>query len=74
MELTQQVTKYLPISMHAHCWVTAVNESELTIVTDSAAWATKLRYMSRDLISKLKKEPSLPAIRYVKVKVSPSTN
>ena len=71
MELTQQVTKYLPIAMHDHCWVTAINDSELTIVTDSPAWASKLRYLSRDLIGKLKQEASLPAIRFIKVKVSP---
>ncbi len=73
MELTQQVTKYLPLAMHDHCWVTAINDAELTIVTDSPAWASKLRYLSRDLIRKLKQESTLPNIRYVKVKVSPST-
>lgn len=73
MELTQHVTKYLPMAMHDHCWVTTINGSELTIVTDSAAWASKLRYLSRDLISKLKHETLLPNISYIKVKVSPDT-
>ncbi|MBL1432347.1 MAG: hypothetical protein COC09_08275 [Gammaproteobacteria bacterium] len=72
MELTQHVTKYLPLAMHDHCWVTAINESELTIVTDSPAWASKLRYLSRDLIRKLKQETSLPNISFIKVKVSPN--
>ncbi|MBL1292414.1 MAG: DUF721 domain-containing protein [Thiotrichales bacterium] len=71
MELTQHVTKYLPLAMHDHCWVTAINESEMTIVTDSPAWASKLRYLSRELIRKLKQETSLPTISYIKVKVSP---
>ncbi len=73
MELTQQVSKYLPMAMHDHCWVTAINDSELTIVTDSPAWASKLRYLSRDLIRKLKQEAALPNISYIKVKVSPNT-
>lgn len=73
IELTQRVTKYLPIAMHDHCWVTAINNSEMTIVTDSPAWASKLRYLSRDLISKLKHEPSLPPIRFINIKVSPAS-
>ncbi|PCH61180.1 MAG: hypothetical protein COC05_01790 [Gammaproteobacteria bacterium] len=72
IELTQLVTKYLPMAMHSHCWVTTINDSELTIVTDSPAWASKLRYLSRDLINKLKQEPSLPTISFIKVKVSPN--
>ena len=73
IELTQRVAKYLPIAMHEHCWVTGINDTELTIVTDSSAWAAKLRYLSRDLISKLRQEPSLPIIRFIKIKVSPAT-
>lgn len=72
IELTQCVTKYLPLAMHDHCWVTTIDDAEMTIVTDSPAWATKLRYLSRDLICKLKQEPSLPKIRFIKVKVSPT--
>lgn len=71
MELTQQVTKYLPMAMHDHCWVTALDEGQLTVVTDSPVWASKLRYLSRDLISKLRQEKSLPAVSFINIKVAP---
>lgn len=43
----------LPESLEQHCISVQLNHSRLIIHTDSSAWASRLRYFSRDLRAKL---------------------
>ena len=52
--LLQQIKGMLPAPMHEHCVGLALKPNHLILYADSSAWASRLRYFSRDLSGKLK--------------------
>src|SRR3990172_7179751 len=59
---TEALHSSLPASLHAHCQVANIEGHTLSIVTDSSAWAAKLRYLIPALLEKLNRAPSLPSL------------
>lgn len=50
----RQVQGLLPPPLNDHCTGLVVRNDQLILFTDSSAWASRLRYYSRELIIKLK--------------------
>jgi hypothetical protein len=66
-ELLTQIRQCLPPELAAHCLNAQLRGARLTLHTDSAVWATRLRYLATQLISVLKHEH--PGLREIKVKL-----
>ena len=47
--LLEAVAGLLPADVAAHCVAATLTGSELRLLVDSPAWATRLRYLARDL-------------------------
>lgn len=45
----QAVREELPDGLGAHVWGAAVRDGTLTVLVDSAAWATRIRYRAPEL-------------------------
>ncbi len=48
--LLQQVRRLLPSPLDRHCLAAVLRDDRLLLFADSSAWASRLRYFSRDLI------------------------
>lgn len=55
----------------AHAQVANRSNGQLVIHADSAAWATRLRYLAPQLLRCLRKTPSLADLQGINIKVSP---
>lgn len=58
----------LPESAHAHCLDVALGAGELSIVMDSSAWATRVRFLAEDIQQALQGQ----GVRTVRVRVRPA--
>lgn len=67
--LQDRVAACLTPPLREHCWVADVKGDTLILMTDSAAWATRLNYMVNDLLYVLKTEHQLGELRSIKCKV-----
>jgi hypothetical protein len=54
--LLTRVRKHLPPPLDGHCLAALVKKRQLILFVDSPAWASRLRYYSRDLKSQLLRE------------------
>ncbi len=63
--------KHLPSGEQKHCKIGAFEQRILTLVVDSANWATKLRYQIPDLVKQLKKTQEFQSIKEIKCLVRP---
>jgi hypothetical protein len=54
--LLQQVRRLLPSPLDQHCLAAVLRDQRLILFTDSSAWASRLRYFSRDLVFELQQE------------------
>ncbi len=59
----------VPNPLNEHCHVANLRRTTLIIHTDSALWASQLRYLSPSLMEKWHQETNLPDIRKVEIKV-----
>ncbi len=51
--LLERVRAVLPAELRAHCVTAALEDRELHLLADTAAWATRLRYFGRELARSL---------------------
>lgn len=68
--LDQRVGALLPASIKGHCRVANMRDTALVLLVDSAAWATRLRYLAPDLCRQLQ-AGELPHLTRVEVRISP---
>lgn len=67
---TSQLRRHLDAELAPHCYIGNLEKSSLTIMVDSAAWATKLRFVAPTLIAPLRQEsPVFSEIKQIMVKV-----
>jgi len=66
--LTQHLHHCLPIECHSHCQVIELVGKKLEILTDSPAWATRIRFYHREIIHTLNKIASIH-LQTIKVRV-----
>lgn len=53
--LLEEIQQLLPAPLNEHCVGLTVKTDHLILYTDSSAWASRLRYLTRDLMAKLSK-------------------
>jgi len=54
--LLEQIQQLLPAPLNEHCIGLAAKPDRLVLYADSSAWASRLRYATRDLLAKLGKK------------------
>lgn len=52
--LLQQIRDLLPPPLDRHCLAAVQDNNRLVLYVDSSAWASRLRFFSRDLVANLK--------------------
>jgi hypothetical protein len=73
-QLEQTLYTQLPTPLNQHCHIANLRGKVLIIHTDSALWATQLRYLIPELINQWQQDISpLSAIDNIEVKVYPSS-
>ena len=65
--LLQRVRRLLPADLAPHCLAAREHDGRLILHTDSAAWATRLRFMAPQLQRRL--EGELPDVRGITVRL-----
>lgn len=53
--LLDRIQQLLPPPLQPHCRAAVLKQGQLLLYTDASAWASRLRYLSRELITQLKK-------------------
>ena len=67
--LLERVRAVLPTELRAHCVTATLEDRELHLLADTAAWATRLRYFGRELVRGL--DSAGLRVTAVKVRVLP---
>lgn len=60
------LTPYLEKSVAQHCQVANYEENTLTLIANSASWATKIRFQTPELIKKLKSEKPFSELKKIR--------
>ncbi len=68
------VSQKIKPELAKHCQVANIRAETLTLSTDHANWATKLRYSTPELLRVLQSTPDIPFISTIRVITSPKTN
>jgi hypothetical protein len=75
-ETIKQLNKIFKTSLSAplsqHCYVANLRDKTLVVHTDTSLWATRLRYMTPELLEKWQQDISIPTIDQIEVRVCPS--
>jgi len=69
--INDSVQRLLPDELKNHCVVSEYNQSSLILIADNAAWCTRLRYISSELLTNLRKDGH-HALANIQIKVKPS--
>lgn len=64
-QLNSLLQKYLPIDMAQHAMVANKRQNVLIIALDSAAWATKFRFIIPELLKKFSQSAELKGIQTI---------
>jgi hypothetical protein len=72
-QFTRLLQAELDSSLAPHCHVARLTPSQLTIVVDSPAWATRLRFQTTTLLRQLaKKHHIFQSIKNIDIKIYPA--
>ncbi len=71
-ELDNYLHEFLDPEVAEHCRVANLDKGQLTIETDSAAWATHLRFQRMELLNRFRTEGKLHGLRSIKHYVRPN--
>lgn len=71
LAMNQILQQCLPENLRPHCQVGQISATDLTILVDSAAWLTHLRFFKPQLIQQLKKQPQCAYIKDVQYRIQP---
>jgi len=67
--LNRFVQIQLPTEFSSHCRVMNLDEKTLVLGADNAALATRIQFLSSDLVKALKKKTHFPVITHVRCRV-----
>jgi hypothetical protein len=70
-QLNQYLANILDSQLSKHCQIANFENEVLTLVTDSADWATQIRYKIPDLIEQLKDTPAFQDLKTIRCIISP---
>lgn len=65
MQLNQGLNIFFPDDLRNHCQIINLQQSQLTVAADNAAWATQLRYQVNTVLDGIK--TVMPDIRSLKI-------
>lgn len=69
-DITKKIQSYLPTDFAEHCEFGSIRGSSIILFADSAAWATRLRFHSSDLLRYINNEYKY-SLSSIKFKVMP---
>lgn len=69
-ELEQRLLSRLPTPLRDHCRVGCIRNNTLIILVDSAAWATRLRFLAPQLVNQLSRDGSV-TLSKLEVRIRP---
>jgi len=68
--LTAAFRNLLPSDLAMHCYIGTIGPESVTIMVDSAAWASKFRFVSHHMIPALNElDPVFKGVKQIQVKV-----
>lgn len=67
--IEQQLQKLLPKEISAHCQVMNLTNNTLVLGVDSAAWATTLRFIEKELLNQLRLLDVLKNLKGIKYRI-----
>ena len=70
--LSAVVLPLLPKPLARHCQIVNWRNGVLIMGTDSAVWATRLRYLKPKIIHRLQRHPALQSIKDIMIRVQPT--
>lgn len=70
-ELQQRLYDFMDHNLTEHCWIGSYQRGQLKLITDSAAWATRIRYSEQQLMQQLKTSDEFTNLAKISCKVSP---
>lgn len=68
--LTEQFRGLLEPDLAPHCYIGNIEKNQLTVMVDSAAWASKFRFLSQSILPALNElNPSFANVNSIQVKI-----
>lgn len=67
----QIIAAFLPENLQSHCQTAQVTATAITIIVDSAAWLTHLRYLKPQLLQQLKTQPQCVNLKDIIFRIQP---
>lgn len=68
--LEKRLLRHLPMPVREHCRLGQIRDNTLIIFVDSAAWATRLRFMATQIVKQLQRDDSVTLNR-LEVRILP---
>lgn len=65
---------FLDASLAQHCHLADISVTEAVVITDSSAWAMRLRYAIPDILKNVKTQPEFKNLKKIRYSVSPNQN
>lgn len=65
------VKQCLPETLRSHCHAAQMTATHLTLLVDSAAWLTQLRYLKPQLLQDLRKNPQCGYLQDIQCRIQP---
>ena len=69
--LEQKLRSFLPSPLDKHCKVSCLSNHSILLVTDSSVWATKLRFMTPEILNFMKSQCSSARLKSVRISIRP---
>lgn len=69
--LQNKINHFLPGELRAHCNIANFEKGILVFALESSAWVMRFRYVSSDLLARLRKEADLPQLCSIEYYVEP---
>ena len=71
LNVEQFVLQHLDADARAHCQLVTVRRHTLVLQTETAAWATRIRFQQAEVVKQLKQTPAFSEITRIEVKIRP---
>ena len=69
--LEQKLCSILPPPLNLHCKISGLSNQSILLITDSSVWATKLRFMTPEILKFMKSECSSSRLKSVRISIRP---
>lgn len=73
-DLEKKLLGHLPESLRSHCKIANFSNKTLVLHTDSAVWATRLRYCTPDILRFMQTDCKLVTLKTIRIKVKPAVH